>query len=287
MKKSKEYIQELYKEVQKGKTIRDLAKEIGKGKETVRQWFIKEGFDTSLHKNKPKFDTNYFSKINSQAKAYYLGLIYADGCIVYKDYNISIFLQQEDAYIIEQFKQELQSTNKTIIRLGEGNIKTKHGISLCSKQMYNDLLNLGLIPNKSQDGLHFPKIKNQYYSSFILGFFDGDGSISISQRFYKGNRNGINRKFKLVCTDKSFLEEIIKIFCNNNISVGKLTCSNNYSADNPRITPLYSLEYWRINDLNNIYNYLYLNYKKSLKRKKEKMSISMLTVRELNNLKVI
>lgn len=287
MIQSRQYIQELYQQVQNGKTIKQLAKEISKGKETVRQWFIKEGFDTSLHRNKPRFNTSYFSKIDSHAKAYYLGLIYADGCIQYKDYKISIYLQQEDAYIIEQFKQDLQSTNKTIVRLGEGNIKTKYGISLCSKKMYNDLLTLGLIQNKSQEGLHFPQIKEEYYSSFILGFFDGDGSISITQRFYKGNRNGINRKFKLVCTDKSFLENIIKIFCDNNISSGKLSCSNNYSSKCKRITPLYSLEYWRIDDLNKIYNYLYSNYNNSLKRKKEKMSISMLTVRELHNLKIV
>lgn len=284
MKQSREYVLELYKQVEKGKTIKQLAKELNKGKETIRQWFLKEGLDTSLHKNKPKFNENYFSNIDSFAKAYYLGLIYADGCIVNKDYCLFIYLQENDRYIIKEFKACLNSKNKIQKRIGTVNQKTKYGLALCSKQMFKDLTSLGLVPNKSQLGLKFPDIDSKYYSSFILGFFDGDGSITINQRYYKNNRNGINRKFKLVCTDKSFLKTICNILLSNNISKGKIYC--NLDKRSNRI-PLYSLEYWKIVDLKNLYKYLYKDSNIFLTRKKEKMSISMLTVRELQNLKVL
>ena len=47
---------------------------------------------------------------------------------------------------------------------------------LNSKKMSNDLIDKGIVPNKSLV-LKKPNIPQQYYLPFILGYFDGDGSI--------------------------------------------------------------------------------------------------------------
>ena len=57
-----------------------------------------------------KFKTineNYFDEINSEEKAYFLGLLYADGCNhnLDKKKKISISLQEEDKFILEQFSR--------------------------------------------------------------------------------------------------------------------------------------------------------------------------------------
>lgn len=52
-------------------------------------------------------------------------------------------------------------------------------IQFCSKQITQDLVRLGAIPNKSLV-LQFPTfdiVPEEYISSFILGCFDGDGCI--------------------------------------------------------------------------------------------------------------
>jgi hypothetical protein len=43
--------------------------------------------------------------------------------------------------------------------------------------MSNDLIDKGIVPNKSLI-LKPPSISKEYYLPFILGYFDGDGSIS-------------------------------------------------------------------------------------------------------------
>jgi hypothetical protein len=48
---------------------------------------------------------------------------------------------------------------------------------LNSKKMSQDLANKGIVPRKSLI-LEPPKIDSRFYLPFILGYFDGDGSIS-------------------------------------------------------------------------------------------------------------
>ena len=45
-----------------------------------------------------------------------------------------------------------------------------------SKEIYNDLLKLGLRPKKSKR-LTLPKIPSKYFSDFTRGYFDGDGCV--------------------------------------------------------------------------------------------------------------
>lgn len=51
-----------------------------------------------------------------------------------------------------------------------------------SKDMAHDLIDKGIVPRKSQC-LNKPNIKEEFYFSYILGYFDGDGTI------YKFNNN--------------------------------------------------------------------------------------------------
>lgn len=52
-------------------------------------------------------------------------------------------------------------------------------IVLNSKKMSQDLSNIGIVPKKSLI-LKPPKIDSQFYLPFILGYFDGDGSIYLN-----------------------------------------------------------------------------------------------------------
>jgi len=136
-------------------------------------------------------DIDYFKKINSSDKAYWLGFICADGNINKNNNKVSLI--SKDLEVIEGFKESIgaehaiskrenfdKRTNKTY---------TGYSIQIGNEIFTNHLINLGVTSNKT-DVLEFPDIKEKYYSYFIAGLFDGDGSIIIKGK-YK-NHLGVN-----------------------------------------------------------------------------------------------
>ena len=125
---------------------------------------------------------NFFNVIDSESKAYFLGLLISDGCI--NDNNrINISLQKDDTYILEKFLLEL-GYNGVLYTLNPKNPKHKiqRKFSLRSDIMYDDLLKYGFIENKSLT-IKFPEgLKDNFYViHFIRGIFDGDGHISLKK----------------------------------------------------------------------------------------------------------
>lgn len=133
-------------------------------------------------------DECYFKKINTHEKAYFLGFLFADGCVRkvrksnprLKSYELKLKIHKKDIEILRQFKRALKST---------ASIKKEKGtncnaICVYNKNIVNDLINLGCVQTKSLV-LEFPKqIPKKYWRSFILGYFDGDGCIYINKNGY-------------------------------------------------------------------------------------------------------
>lgn len=134
---------------------------------------------------------NYFENIDSVEKTYFLGLLWADGSNIRRDKNrkvgrISLQLKSDDRYIIERLCLNLYG-NTTMIKervpyKGFSNGITKHSyVCITSSKLSDDLLKLGMIPNKSQT-LEMPNIEwsEELFRGFLLGYNDGDGCISRS-----------------------------------------------------------------------------------------------------------
>lgn len=148
---------------------------------------VKINNDQSKLQRKYSLDETYFNKINTEQKAYFLGLLYADGCVFPKRNSISIALQEKDRHILECLKKELK-TNKPIY-ISQKNNKNKNWqnsviLQINSKKISERLISLGCIANKSL-ALNFPSLKqmpNHLIRHFIRGYFDGDGSLCLSVR---------------------------------------------------------------------------------------------------------
>lgn len=118
------------------------------------------------------FDSNYFNKINTSKKAYWLGFIYADGCLN-KHNTLSIELKSSDKNHIVKFKKDIKSTHQLFKRKD----KDTYYIRINNKEMAETLYDKGITPNKSFT-LTFPtNIDDNFKIDFIRGYFDGDGSI--------------------------------------------------------------------------------------------------------------
>lgn len=174
-----EYIKENYYK----RTAKSLAEEIGCSKEYVTK--VWAAYHLS---GKPPLtyycDYNYFETINCANKAYIIGFLASDGNL-YKRENhegqIQITLHKGDKEILERILQVMHSNHPVKI----GSTKETACITFVSDKMYNDLLEVGLTPNKTLD-LHIQEIFNhipkQFWSDFLRGYLDGDGSIYIGSR---------------------------------------------------------------------------------------------------------
>ncbi len=123
------------------------------------------------------FNDDYFEIIDTEDKAYFLGLLFADGNVYTARNRVQLTLVNDDAYILEAFAKFIGYTGKMYI---DRQKYTK--IILPSKKMCADLTKLGCTPNKSLT-LQFPtEVPDKLMCHFIRGYFDGDGHISLDKK---------------------------------------------------------------------------------------------------------
>ena len=114
----------------------------------------------------------YFSTINAEV-AYWIGFIYADGCITTRN-TLHIALAEKDKDHVFAFSSAINIDKQP--RYVKQN--KAWSISIKSKQIVNDLMQIGVRVNKTYTGTPIPNIPSEYYNDFIRGYFDGDGCIS-------------------------------------------------------------------------------------------------------------
>lgn len=180
---SKEEIEEMKRlYTEEGISTRELGKRFGGVAKSTIGRVLKEA-GTELNHTNRKYNGDYrkFQKIDSPEKAYWLGFIAADGCNYQREANASVIINisAEDKSHLEKFKK-FMNTNAEIIdhiqNSGFSNNTLMSKITLNSKDLSNDLADKGIVPKKSLI-LEPPKIEEKYYLPYILGYFDGDGSI--------------------------------------------------------------------------------------------------------------
>lgn len=130
---------------------------------------------TKAKLNNPNMKEHFFQEINNEASAYFLGLIISDGNVFKDDTgrqaSISITLNSKDQYMLENFKEILQ-TNTSITHDSKGCSQ----IAVRSNIMAEDLAKYGVIPRKSYY-TYLPQVSDKMMPHLIRGIFDGDGSI--------------------------------------------------------------------------------------------------------------
>ena len=135
---------------------------------------------TQAKRFNPSLNEDYFNTIDTKEKAYWIGLILADGCVYNNSLQIS--LQENDKYILELLQNDLGLQNH--IKIFN---KEYFRFDIGSKKICNDLKQYGIVPNKTMS-LNFPQnIPKEFQTHLLRGMFDGDGGLTIGNatRFYK------------------------------------------------------------------------------------------------------
>lgn len=151
------------------------------------------------------YNQNFFNKIDNEEKAYWLGFMYADGC-VRKDSTTGqnrISLAVKDKEVIDKFIKSLDGDFET------KTYKDVHVVHLTSNTMYDDLVRHGCIPRKSLV-LKFPIVSETLPENlvhhFMRGYFDGDGTVFISNRKNINKTNTIYKTIGIgICGTEEFL----------------------------------------------------------------------------------
>lgn len=173
----------------------DLGKEYNRKGYNIARLLKRRGVEVAQDRKqthrKYSLNQNYFNKIDTEDKAYFLGLLYADGCN-HNCKKISIELQEQDIDMVRLFAKYL----KTDIPLYHRKVKRSkskndaHGLTISCKKIATDLNRLGCIPRKSLV-LKFPtkeQLPPYLIRHFIRGYFDGDGCISSYFSSYKDTK---------------------------------------------------------------------------------------------------
>ena len=134
-------------------------------------------------------DENFFEKIDTEEKAYFLGFIFADGCVSYNEkkfrYQVTLKLHTKDKHILESFITSVKG-EMPVWRHGQREMVEVH---FSGKKMVNDLINLGVVPNKTFT-IKYPIIDEELERHFLRGYFDGDGCIRINEDKRDGTKRG-------------------------------------------------------------------------------------------------
>lgn len=172
-------------------------------------------------RRKYSVDDTFFDTIDSQDKAYILGLLYADGCNYEDTGIIKLDLVTEDEDVLIKIKNIMKYTgniNHYHDKYKEINGKIyecKPYSRLCirSKQLSEQLANKGCTNNKTYT-LAFPKkeiISDTLIKDFIRGYMDGDGGIS----YWIDNKNTGHKKFQInFCGTTDIIQSISNILSN-------------------------------------------------------------------------
>lgn len=151
------------------------------------------------------YNQSFFNIIDTEAKAYWLGFLYADGCVQEKSTGQKLVsLAVKDKEVIDKFIKSLEGDFVT------KTYKDVHTIHLTSTMMFNSLVNHGCIPRKSLV-LKFPNLPDSLVNHFMRGYFDGDGSVFVT---HPRNHNKTNTVYKSIgigiCGTQEFLSEYNK-----------------------------------------------------------------------------
>jgi len=283
-----EYEIEFLKNNYETMSYKKIGDKIGRSKNGVQTHMRKLGL------KKPEkyiYNVDYFEKINTEDKAYWLGFIFADGYISQgKGHSeLGIELAYTDIEHLKKFNKCLNGNLEILHKVNDHTkdnfIKTNQTescvIRLQRNKIVNDLKQYGINNKKTYtDNYISDLIPKNLVKHFIRGFFDGDGNVWFDKEKNKQLRYTIyNASYTLL---NDIREELFSKGIYSQIIEDK---RNLYR----KTTPCYHLVVGGIANAYNFYNYLYDGANMWLDRKYEYANkyIEIFNIKERANKKSV
>jgi len=248
-----------------------IANEMGIDGTTVCRVLKRNGIKirpSTENKRRYKVNDTLFETIDTEEKAYFLGMMYSDGNLHYRRGAMKISLKEDDTEILEKLSNIIYGFKKITYDKKKDTGKIYPILSFYSKKMHADLCKLGCVPNKCFK-IGFPKehIPFSIMNHFIRGFFDGDGCICITSN---------NRSIIDITANIDFIVGLVDfLHKNTNIVCGKI--SQRHENTNTR-----SFQIGNIDNVKKFVEYIYKDATIYMNRKRQK---SLASLEQISNKK--
>lgn len=251
-----------------GKTTVEIAEIFGYTKDGMKSFFQRNKIKLTELKglNIVKKFFNIECLKDNELMMYFLGLVASDGTIDNDRPRIRITLHKKDKDILDKLKERMFINHNEI----EHYINREDYLDfhVQNKELYEFVLNYGLTPSKTKTlNIKYDIMSSDGIRHFIRGYFDGDGSISSTQKKYTRKDGSITYgKYYLDCRiigNEGTMNSFHNIIGQNNIenSLTDITMEK-YSF------PFFEVRMYTDSCLK-FYNYIYNNSTIFLKRKKD------------------
>lgn len=169
----------------------------------------------NLYTTMKKYSDDIFEKIDSEWKAYFLGLLLTDGWIT-GDKTIGFSSTDKDVveYLSELTGKNIQFVDKSGKQIGplglEVNGKPEYRLVFSSKKMVEDLKRLSVVNNKTHilQGPNLFYDEFQYLPQILRGIIDGDGTLG-----FPSNKPG-SIYFRIISASEDFID-----WCNYSLRI--------------------------------------------------------------------
>lgn len=200
---------------------------------------------------KHNVNATYFSDINTQEKAYWLGFIWADGSInktaprCSGPNRFTLSQIETEADHLQAFIQAIECSYTPVLRDRNRTLgKRTLVLDVNSRPFCMALENLGYGTKEQRTDI--PPMPQKLLHHFIRGYFDGDGCLSVYEQ------NSTRRQEWSLTGNEKLLVKIQNIL-NLETSVSKNVALKRYK----RTTKAISLRYGRRSDIPSLYDYMY------------------------------
>jgi thymidylate synthase ThyX len=157
--------------------------------------------------NKGLINETFFNTIDTPEKSYLMGFIQSDGNLRKDSYQISI--TQKNGWFIERLLKDFIKASTY------GSVdKNCRQYSFTNKNLYENLVSKGIIPNKTYDmreehaSLLWNSIPKEFKYDFLRGLLDGDGSL----RFFNQKNVGETESCNITWNGNQYLLNYIQQF---------------------------------------------------------------------------
>lgn len=160
-----------------GLTITDVAKEYGTSYTGMRNAMLKAGIDMKHPNRKYTIDEHVFDQIDNEGAAYWLGFIYADGCVSKTFLQVRLSVKDEDHLL--RLRDFLKSDSPIRYYEKSGYSQTKSAqLTVFGRHLSNRLRELGILAGRPDHAPTVKQVDPDVMSHFLRGFLDGDGAIT-------------------------------------------------------------------------------------------------------------
>lgn len=200
MKYTSEVIEYAISEYQKGRYVKDIAKELSLNPPTLSKKMKKRG--CRIKRNVPSYKMNedLFSNIDNEEKSYWLGYLFAVGSISKTDNRITVKSKDLDYEHLLAFRGFLESDSPIEKMNGENSYRMRFS----SSSMKKSLLLYGHDHEKEAEHVcPSPKqVSDELFRHFARGYVDGEGHLGMTQ-------NDMSYPALMIMGNEGFLKSLI------------------------------------------------------------------------------